>query len=107
MVLMAVLAEVVANFVVHLTVVRMEEPTVIVRSALTLSNRAKKSKTLKTIVQCELEDSRHTLCADEKVGEKVKTSLKPRAEVVSFLYLLINAWPDPEKAFYMGPPGLA
>lgn len=76
-VLIAVLAEVVASLVVHLTVVRVEEPSVVVKSALTLSNRAKKSKPSKIIMQCELKSSERVFGADQKIDEKVKTSLKP------------------------------
>lgn len=71
-VLIVVLAEVVASLVVHLTVVKVVEPTVIVKSALTLSNRAKKIKNLNISMQRELKNSQHILCADKKVDEKLR-----------------------------------
>ena len=70
--LIAVLAEVIANFVAHLTVLKVEELTVRVRSALTFSNRAKKRISLKIIMQRESENSKdlETRCRsrDEKEG---------------------------------------
>ena len=71
-VLIVVLAEVVASLVVHLTVVRVVEPTVIVKSALTLSRRPKKTKILNIIVQHDLKYSQHILRADKKVDERLR-----------------------------------
>ena len=53
-VLIAVFAEVVARFVAHLTELKVEEPTVIVKSAVTWSNMARMRKIWKIITECEL-----------------------------------------------------
>lgn len=49
-VLIDVLAEARASFVLHLSMVNVEKPTVIVKSALTFSNRAKKKKNWNIII---------------------------------------------------------
>lgn len=52
-VLIAVLAEVVASFVTHLTELKVEEPTVFVKSALTWSNMARKKNMWKIMMECK------------------------------------------------------